>query len=109
MCIRDRVIISSLMDKGVSQHDAYNYSAIGCVEVAVPGKWGYRCTWMSFLNFPKTLLVAMNSGADPKSGTPLATPFPHFTEMTSFDELMQAWDCLLYTSDAADDLTRVDL
>jgi len=88
----DEVIISSLMDKGVSQHDAYNYSAIGCVEVAVPGKWGYRCTGMSFLNFPKTLLVAMNSGADPKSGTPLATPFPHFTEMTSFDELMQAWD-----------------
>ena len=34
----------------------------------------------------------MNSGADPKSGTPLATPFPHFTEMTSFDELMSAWD-----------------
>jgi formate C-acetyltransferase len=88
----DEVIIPSLMDKGVSQHDAYNYSAIGCVEVAVPGKWGYRCTGMSFLNFPKTLLVAMNSGADPKSGTPLATPFPHFTQMTSFDQLMQAWD-----------------
>jgi pyruvate formate-lyase/glycerol dehydratase family glycyl radical enzyme len=88
----DEVIISSLMDKGVSQHDAYNYSAIGCVEVAVPGKWGYRCTGMSFLNFPKTLLVAMNSGADPTSGTPLATPSPHFTEMTSFDELMRAWD-----------------
>ena len=23
--------------------------------MAVPGKWGYRCTGMSFLNFPKAL------------------------------------------------------
>ena len=30
--------------------DARSYSAIGCVEVAVPGKWGYRCTGMSFSN-----------------------------------------------------------
>ena len=37
------------------EEDAYNYSAIGCVETAVPGKWGYRCTGMSFLNFPKSL------------------------------------------------------
>ena len=88
----DEVIIPSLIAKGVTSEDAHNYSAIGCVEVAVPGKWGYRCTGMSFLNFPKTLLVAMNSGADPKTGTPLATPFPHFTEMSSFDELMRAWD-----------------
>ena len=88
----DEVIIPSLISKGVSEADAYNYSAIGCVEVAVPGKWGYRCTGMSFLNFPKTLLVAMNNGVDPKTGTPLATPVKHITEMTSFDELMKAWD-----------------
>lgn len=88
----DEVIIPSMVSKGVAEADAYNYSAIGCVEVAVPGKWGYRCTGMSFLNFPKTLLVAMNNGADPATGTPLATPVKHFTEMTSFDELMRAWD-----------------
>jgi formate C-acetyltransferase len=88
----DEIIIPSLISKGVSEADAYNYSAIGCVEVAVPGKWGYRCTGMSFLNFPKTLLVAMNNGVDPLTGTPLATPMKHITEMTSFDELMKAWD-----------------
>ena len=88
----DEVIIGSLISKGVAEEDAYNYSAIGCVEVAVPGKWGYRCTGMSFLNFPKTLLVAMNNGVDPKTGTPLATPVKHITEMISFDELMKAWD-----------------
>jgi len=88
----DEVIIPSLISKGVTPEDAHNYSAIGCVEVAVPGKWGYRCTGMSFLNFPKTLLVAMNGGADPKSGAQLAPKVAHFTEMTSFDELMRAWD-----------------
>jgi formate C-acetyltransferase len=88
----DEIIIPSMIAKGVAPEDAYNYSAIGCVEVAVPGKWGYRCTGMSFLNFPKALLTAMNNGVDPKSGELIATPVKHFTEMTDFDELMDAWD-----------------
>jgi formate C-acetyltransferase len=88
----DEIIIPSLIDKGVAPEDAYNYSAIGCVEVAVPGKWGYRCTGMSFLNFPKTLLVAMNDGVDPVSGERIATPMGHFTAMTDFEQLMAAWD-----------------
>ncbi|HNV10141.1 MAG TPA: glycyl radical protein [Propionibacteriaceae bacterium] len=88
----DEVIIPSLINKGVEKSDAYNYSAIGCVEVAVPGKWGYRCTGMSFLNFPKTLLTAMNNGVDPKSGELIATPVKSFIAMTNFDELMEAWD-----------------
>ncbi|MFV0452955.1 MAG: glycyl radical protein [Propioniciclava sp.] len=88
----DEVIINSLIEKGVSREDAYNFSAIGCVEVAVPGKWGYRCTGMSFLNFMKTLLIAMNNGADPKTGTQLTTATKHFTQMTSFDEVLAAWD-----------------
>lgn len=88
----DEVIIPSLMEKGVAKEDAYNFSAIGCVEVAVPGKWGYRCTGMSFLNFMKTLLIAMNNGIDPKTGTRLAPATKHFTEMESFDEVMKAWE-----------------
>ena len=88
----DEIIIPSMIEKGVAREDAYNYSAIGCVEVAVPGKWGYRCTGMSFLNFPKALLTAMNNGVDPKSGERIATPVGHFTEMTDFDQLMEAWD-----------------
>ena len=95
----DEVIIPSFMEKGVKKEDAYDYSAIGCVEVAVPGKWGYRPTGMSFLNFPKTLLIAMNDGVDPKSGERLpssyGTPLPsikHFRDMQSFEEVMDAWD-----------------
>jgi formate C-acetyltransferase len=88
----DEVIIPSLIEKGVSREDAYNYSAIGCVEVGVPGKWGYRCTGMSFLNYPKTLLIAMNDGVDPKSGSYLMEGAGKFTGFKSFDEVMAAWD-----------------
>ena len=55
----DEIIIPSFIAKGVLEDDAYDYSAIGCVETAVPGKWGYRCTGMSYMNFPKVLLITM--------------------------------------------------
>ena len=91
----DEVIIPSFIEKGVSEEDAYNYSAIGCVEVAVPGKWGYRCTGMSFLNFPKSLLIALNNGVDPESKTKLCEGVGHFKDMKSFDEVMKAWDKII--------------
>ena len=88
----DEIIIKSFIDRGISEEDAYNYSAIGCVEVAVPGKWGYRCTGMSFINFPKSLLIVMNDGIDPKSGKKLVEGSGHFTTMQSYEELEAAWD-----------------
>lgn len=91
----DEVIIPSFIEKGVSEEDAYNYSAIGCVEVAVPGKWGYRCTGMSFLNLPKSLLIALNNGVDPESKTKLCEGVGHFKDMKSFDEVMKAWDKII--------------
>ncbi|AGF58492.1 formate C-acetyltransferase [Clostridium saccharoperbutylacetonicum] len=91
----DEVIISSFIEKGVAEKDAYNYSAIGCVEVAVPGKWGYRCTGMSFLNFPKSLLIALNNGVDPESGIKLCEGVGHFKDMTSFEEVMKAWEKII--------------
>ena len=91
----DEIIIPSFIDKGVEKGDAYDYSAIGCVEVAVPGKWGYRVTGMSFLNFPKSLLIALNDGVDVKSGTKVCQGVGHFRDMTSFDQVMAAWDRII--------------
>ena len=91
----DEIIIPSFIARGVSEEDAYNYSAIGCVETAVPGKWGYRCTGMSFLNFPKSLLIAMNDGVDPKSGIQLVKGVGHFRDMTSFADVEHAWDVII--------------
>ena len=88
----DEVIIPSFIEKGVKEKDAYNYSAIGCVETAVPGKWGYRCTGMSYMNFPRILLIAMNNGVDMTSGKRFVKECGYFTEMKSYEELMQAWD-----------------
>jgi formate C-acetyltransferase len=91
----DEIIIPSFIEKGVKREDAYNYSAIGCVEVAVPGKWGYRCTGMSFLNFPKSLLIALNDGVDPESGTKVCEGVGHFRAMRGFDEVMAAWEKII--------------
>ena len=88
----DEVIIPSFINWGVAEEDAYNYSAIGCVETAVPGKWGYRCTGMSYVNFPRMLLVAMNDGVDVTSGKRFAKGYGNFRDMKSYDELMDAWD-----------------
>ncbi|WP_321388096.1 glycyl radical protein [uncultured Enterococcus sp.] len=88
----DEIIIPSFMRIGVAEEDAYNYSAIGCVETAVPGKWGYRCTGMSYMNFPKILMIAMNDGIDPVSGMRFVKGYGHFTEMKSFEELQEIWD-----------------
>jgi len=91
----DEIIIPSFISLGVSKEDAYNYSAIGCVEVAVPGKWGYRCTGMSFLNFPKTLLIALNDGVDIDSGKRVSEGNGHFLDMQSMSDVMNAWDKLV--------------
>lgn len=91
----DEIIIPSFIEKGVLPEDAYNYSAIGCVETAVPGKWGYRCTGMSFLNFPKSLLIAMNDGTDPKSGIHLTDGLGHFRDMQDYGQLKAAWDKII--------------
>lgn len=88
----DEIIIPSFINWGVREEDAYNYSAIGCVETAVPGKWGYRCTGMSYINFPRVLLCAMNNGVDLTSGKRFTKGYGHFTEMESYKELLTAWD-----------------
>ena len=88
----DEIIIPSFIDLGVKEEDAYNYSAIGCVETAVPGKWGYRCTGMSYQNFPRILLAVMNDGVDVTSGKRFVKGYCYFRDMKSFEELQDAWD-----------------
>jgi len=87
----DEIVIPSFIDLGVSREDAYNYSAIGCIEVAVPGKWGYRCTGMSFLNMMRVLLAAMNDGLDTMSGKLFHKGIGSLVEFPHFEDLMRAW------------------
>lgn len=88
----DEIIIPSFIQWGVKEEDAYNYSAIGCVETAVPGKWGYRCTGMSYINFPRVLLCAMNNGVDLTTGKRFTKGWGYFKDMETYEDLLAAWD-----------------
>ena len=87
----DEVVIPELINLGVEPEDAYNYSAIGCIEIAVPGKWGYRCTGMSFLNLMRVFLATLHNGYDSQSGITFHKGTGRFTEFDSYQELFKAW------------------
>jgi len=87
----DEIVIPSFIELGVEKEDAYDYSAIGCIEVAVPGKWGYRCTGKHFINFMRVFLAALNDGTDTTSGKRFFPGSGSLTEFTSFDQVMSAW------------------
>ena len=87
----DEVVIPELINLGVEPEDAYNYSAIGCIEIAVPGKWGYRCTGMSFLNLMRVFLAALHDGYDSESGRTFLKGKGKFSDFSSYDELFEAW------------------
>jgi len=88
----DEVVIPGLINLGVTKEDAFNYSAIGCIEIAVPGKWGYRCTGMSFLNMMRVLLATLYNGLDKPSGKTFYKGLGHFNDFSSFGELFGAWE-----------------
>ncbi len=87
----DEIVIPSLLELGIKHDDAFNYSAIGCIEIAVPGKWGYRCTGMSFLNFARVLLISLNDGYDSESGKTFHPGTGRFEDFKCFDDVMNAW------------------
>lgn len=87
----DEIVIPELIKLGVEKDDAYNYSAIGCIEIAVPGKWGYRCTGMSFLNLMRVFLASMYDGVDKYSGITFHKGTGNFVDFNSFEELQNAW------------------
>ncbi|WP_426504844.1 formate C-acetyltransferase/glycerol dehydratase family glycyl radical enzyme [Serratia proteamaculans] len=90
----DEIVIPEFIRLGVAVEDAYDYAAIGCIETAVGGKWGYRCTGMSFINFARVLLAALEQGRDATSGKvflpqELALSRDNFSH---FDQVLDAWD-----------------
>jgi formate C-acetyltransferase len=60
----------------------------------VPGKWGYRCTGMSFINFARVMLAAMEGGRDATSGQ-VFLPQEHALSkgnFSNFDQMLGDWD-----------------
>ena len=106
----DEIVIPELIKLGVETEDAYNYSAIGCIEIAVPGKWGYRCTGMSFLNLMRVFLASLYDGLDKPSGKTFKKGTGNFTDFTSYDDLFKAWQQQIryYTRKTVEIDTAVD-
>ena len=87
----DEIIVPALLEKGVAPEDAYNYAIVGCIEAAVPGKWGYRNTGMAFLNMLKVLELAYHNGQDPITGRQLHPGTGDLSSFGSFEELYSAF------------------
>ena len=90
----DEVCIPAMMTLDIDLETARDYASMGCVEIAIPGKWGHRATGMTYINFGKVFEIVLNNGVDPKSQIqllklngkegPIAT-------YKSYDELWQGW------------------
>lgn len=91
----DEAIIPSLLNHGVDYADAENYGLVGCVEVAVPGKWGYRCNGMSYFNMLKVYELALNNGVDPATGLQLVPGAGTLADFRSMDDVWRAWQTQL--------------
>jgi pyruvate formate-lyase/glycerol dehydratase family glycyl radical enzyme len=106
----DEIVIPELIKLGVEKEDAINYSAIGCIEIAVPGKWGYRCTGMSFLNMMRVFLASLYDGLDRYSGKTFHKGTGNFADFESFDDLFRAWQEQIryYTLKTVETDTAVD-
>lgn len=90
----DEIVIDEFIKLGVSREDAYDYAAIGCIETAVGGKWGYRCTGMSFINFARVMLAALEGGRDATTGKVFLPQEKALSagNFSHFSEVMNAWD-----------------
>lgn len=86
----DEIIIPSLLLRGVTREDAYNYCLVGCVEPSIAGKWGGRQGAAQF-HLAKCLELAWHGGRDPRTGIALFPTGKTFPDFRDTEELMQAY------------------
>jgi pyruvate formate-lyase/glycerol dehydratase family glycyl radical enzyme len=84
--VNDKVCIPSLMNRQVDYFDAVDYSTMGCLEIEVPGKWGYRANGKSKFNLAKVLELAIYGGKDPRTGILLLDSGKQLKDCTTYEE-----------------------
>lgn len=103
----DEVVIPAMMTLDLDLETARDYASMGCVETAVPGKWGHRATGMTYINFAKILEIVLNNGTDPATGIQLfsvnGSPGRE-VDFANYAELWAAWERALkfYSNQAVD-------
>ncbi len=94
----DDVVIPAMQTLDIDLETARDYASMGCVEVAIPGKWGHRATGMTYINFGKIMELVMNNGYDPESGVQIVSitgKQGRDIDYKSYDEVWAAWKKLL--------------
>ena len=94
----DDTVIPAMMSIGLPINVARDYASMGCVEIAIPGRWGHRATGMTYMNFGKILELVLNNGVDPNSGIQLISvnnKAGREVDFASYDDLWLAWKKLL--------------
>lgn len=103
----DEVVIPAMMTLDIDLETARDYASMGCVETAIPGKWGHRATGMTYINFGKIMELVMNNGCDPATNIQLVKlngKEGRDIDYKSYDEVWEAWKALLkFYSDLAVD------
>ena len=91
----DEVVIPAMLTlEGVDESVARDYASMGCVETAIPGRWGHRATGMTYINFGKILEIILNNGCDPETGIQLFSVNGEEgteVEYRDYDELWKEW------------------
>ena len=91
----DEVVIPAMMTLDLDIETARDYASMGCVETAIPGKWGHRATGMTYINFGKILEIILNNGYEPVSGIQLFNingKEGREIEYKTYDDLWEAWN-----------------
>lgn len=90
----DEVCIPAMMALDIDIETARDYASMGCVETAIPGRWGHRATGMTYINFGKILELIMNNGMDPATGIQLFSitgKNDRNIDYKTYDELWAEW------------------
>lgn len=83
-------IVQELMRQGKSVEDARNGGASGCVEAGAFGTEAYILS--GYFNLPKVLEITLHNGIDPKTGAQIGILTGDVSTLTSFDQLMSAFE-----------------
>ncbi|MHB1460509.1 MAG: pyruvate formate lyase family protein [Armatimonadota bacterium] len=86
----DEVLIPALTAKGISLEDARGYAAIGCVEITIPGKASPHAV-SNWINTAKCLELALNNGADIRTGLQVGPMTGLLEEFQTIDEVWSAY------------------
>lgn len=77
--------------QGMSLAEARDWAIMGCVEPVVPGKFNNATGGVCQINLLKLLELALNDGVNPDTGRALRCGRGKLGEMSSFDQLWEAY------------------